>query len=365
MTTSFRIGRLFGIDVKVHVTFALILLWAALLELRSGGAVADALTAVLFVLALFLCVVLHEMGHALMARRFGVETRDIVLLPIGGVARLSHIPEAPAKELLIAIAGPVVNVILAALLFGGLAAAGQPFVPDVVEEAPRWTALSFVSRVLFANLMLFFFNLVPAFPMDGGRILRALLATQMSRARATAVAARVGRLLAGVAIVLGVASGNPMLILVALFVWIAGAAEASAAALKERFAGVPVSRVMQTDFDWLGPGDTLARAAELTLAGSQRHFPVVDGDTLVGLLTQRGLVRGLAKEGPMGSVAAAMQTDISVAEASDRLEPLLREPRLLAGGAVPVLRSGRLEGLLTDENVREYTAIEDALQQHG
>src|SRR6186713_965113 len=215
MKWSLRVGRLFGIPLYVHFTFFLFLVWVAAESWRMGGSTGGALVEVLFMCALFGCVVLHEYGHALTARRFGIGTRDITLLPIGGLARLERMPDDPKQELWVALAGPAVNFVLGALLFLWLAATGTwtPLTSVGVTTGPL------AQQLLLANLTLGVFNLIPAFPMDGGRVLRALLALRIDRPRATLVAAKIGQGLAVVFGVLGLFT-SPMLVFIAVFVWI-------------------------------------------------------------------------------------------------------------------------------------------------
>lgn len=228
MRWSWRIGRLAGIGIYVHVTFLLIVLWIAIPEYALGlSAVAGAL---IYLVALFAIVVLHELGHALMARRFGVRTRDIILLPIGGVARLERMPRNPRQELLVALAGPAVNVGLAILLYAMVRLTGQPPAAELYAFDVISSVRGFLYQLVFVNIMLALFNLLPAFPMDGGRVLRALLAMRMSSyARATGIAARIGRALA---LLLGAAGlygfRNPFWLLIALFVWLGAGNEAAA-----------------------------------------------------------------------------------------------------------------------------------------
>jgi Zn-dependent protease len=228
MRWSWRIGRLAGIGIYVHVTFLLIVLWVAFEEYSFGARAI--LGALLSIVALFAIVVLHELGHALMARRFGVMTRDIILLPIGGVARLERMPRNPRQELLVALAGPAVNVVLALALFGIVRLGGPVPAPDLYELDPLSSTRAFLSQLMLVNIGLAVFNLLPAFPMDGGRVLRALLAMRMSSyARATGIAARIGRVLA---LLLGAAGlyglRNPFWVLIALFVWMGAGSEAAA-----------------------------------------------------------------------------------------------------------------------------------------
>lgn len=228
MKWSWRIGRLSGIDLYVHATFVLLLAWVAVRE-WAFGAVAIA-AALVYIVALFAIVVLHELGHALTARRYGIRTRDIILLPIGGVARLERMPRDPRQELLVALAGPAVNVAIAIVLYALVRLTGTAPSADLYAVDILASTRDFAYQLVFVNIMLAVFNLIPAFPMDGGRVLRALLAMRMSSyVRATAIAARVGRVLAVVLGFVGVYEfQNPFWVLIALFVWMGAGSEAAA-----------------------------------------------------------------------------------------------------------------------------------------
>lgn len=359
MKWSFRILTIAGIDLKVHATFALILVWVAYLQWRAGGSVASAIAAMVFVLALFACVVLHELGHALMARRFGVRTRDIILLPIGGVARLERIPEQPRQELLIAIAGPAVNVVIATFLGAALVASGRWEPLEVIAAGGG----SFWQELVIVNIFLVVFNLLPAFPMDGGRMLRALLAMRLEYLRATELAALLGQ---GLAFLLGFAGlfTNPFLVFIAFFVWIGASHEASFVRMKEGLGGVPVSRVMLTDFRALDPSDPLVKAVELTLATSQQDFPVVDAaGRPVGVLTQPKLFAALAHGGQGQLAGEVMDTDFEVAHPNEMIQPVVERLRSRGCRTVPVVAGDRLLGLLTLDNVGEFLAIRTALRE--
>jgi Zn-dependent protease len=244
MKWSWKLGEVAGIGVYMHMTFLLLIGWVVLSYWLQGNSVAATLVGVGFILALFGCVVLHELGHALMAKKYGIKTRDITLLPIGGVARLERIPDDPRQELWVALAGPAVNVVIAGVLLiwiylsGGLGAL-QPLL--------MVTSGSFVERLMAVNLILVVFNMIPAFPMDGGRVLRALLAMRLEYTRATQIAASLGQAIALLFGFLGLLI-NPFLLFIALFVWIGAAQEASLVQMKSALAGIPVRRAMVTDF---------------------------------------------------------------------------------------------------------------------
>jgi Zn-dependent protease len=228
MKWAWRLGRLAGIDLYVHATFLLLVAWVALREYPYGVAAIG--TSLVYIVALFAIVVMHELGHALTARRYGILTRDIILLPIGGVARLERMPRDPRQELLVALAGPAVNVGIAIVLYGLLRLTGSPPAADLYTVDLLSSTRAFVYQLVLVNIMLAVFNLLPAFPMDGGRVLRALLAMRMSSyARATTIAARVGRALAVVLGVVGLYEfQNPFWVLIAIFVWMGAGSEAAA-----------------------------------------------------------------------------------------------------------------------------------------
>jgi len=289
MKWSWRIGRIAGIDVYVHSTFLLLLAWVAIANYLENHRLVDAVYGLFFIITLFGIVVLHELGHALTARQFGIRTRDITLLPIGGLARLERMPEDPRQELLVALAGPAVNVVLAGVLFAILA-----FTSGVAAmNNAKLVGGSFLASLVAVNVTLAVFNLLPAFPMDGGRVLRAILAMRMDYVRATQVAANIGQALALMLGFLGLFS-NPFLVFIALFIWMGAAQEASMVQMKAALGGIPVQQVMITNYQTLSPDDPLAHAVEQILAGFQHDFPVVEADRVVGVLTRTDLFRALA-----------------------------------------------------------------------
>jgi len=361
MKWSIRIGKLFGIPLFVHVTFLVLLAWVGMMSWRSGQGPVAAIEDVLFICTLFACVVLHELGHALTARRYGIPTRDITLLPIGGVARLDRMPDDPKQELWVAVAGPAVNVVIAAVLYVVMQLSSSVF---SIGEAGLGGLMggSFLSRVLVVNIFLVLFNMLPAFPMDGGRVLRALLATKMQYPRATHIAATVGQLMALLFGLIGLMPhGNPMLVFIALFVWIGAAQESGMVQMKYSLSGIPVSRAMVTEFHVMHPGDTLADAVELTLKGTQRDFPVLDGERVTGVLRQSDLLTTLARQGAHVRVGDVMQTDFQMVESSEMLDAAYRRLSEHRCNTAPVSFQGRLVGLVTMDNISEFLAIQGAL----
>ena len=360
MKWSLNLGKIAGIDVKIHITFLLIIGWVAMAHWQRGQTLAAAAAGVVFILALFACVVAHEFGHALTARKYGIKTRDITLLPIGGVARLERMPDNPREELWVALAGPAVNLVLAAGLFLWLIATATlvPFGQLTVASG------AFAERLLVANIFLAVFNMLPAFPMDGGRVVRALLAMRMNYARATQVAANIGQ---GMAFVFGFIGlfYNPFLVFIALFVWIGASQEASMAQLKASLGGIPVSHAMITNFQTVAPTDRISRAVELILAGSQRDFPVTDDTGIIGILERDRILAALAQGGLDTLVAEEMARDFQSADAQEMLDAAFLRLQTCGCHTMPVLRGKRLAGLLTAENVGEFIMIQSALQGRG
>ena len=354
MGWSLPIFRVAGIQLRIHVTFLLLIGWLAFGYYAEGGSAAAA-ARVLFILLLFACVVLHEFGHALAAKAFGINTPDITLLPIGGVARLERMPEKPVQELVIALAGPMVNVVIALGLF--VAGGSQAFLnPSNVEGG------GLIGQLLTINILLLLFNLLPAFPMDGGRVLRALLATRLSYARATQVAASIGQ---GFAFVFGFIGliWNPFLIFIALFVYIGASQEAALAQMKDVSRRFPVSSAMVREFHTLPENATLQEAVDALLATSQHDFPVVaETGNVAGVLTRHDLIAALRRDDPQLRVGDVMRRDIPTVTTGTRFEEAFRIMQECNCPAVPVLDSmKRLVGLLTPENVSELMMVQSAV----
>jgi len=359
MSWSLSIGTVAGTAIRVHITFLLFLGWIFAASWAAGGSMA-AWESLVFMLLLFACVVAHEFGHIFTARAFGVSTPDVTLLPIGGVARLERIPEEPWEEFLVAIAGPLVNVAIAILLV--LLAGAHLNGSDLYAvESPR---TSMIDRLAAVNLFLAVFNMIPAFPMDGGRVLRALLASRMGYVRATEIAAFIGQ---GVAFALGFVGlfWNPLLIFIAIFVYLAASSEAHLVAIRAMSRGVPVSAAMMTQFARLSPEAHVDEAVQTLLSTSQSEFPVVDAvDRPVGLLGRSDLIRALKQLGPDARVADAMTTPVPTITQRQCLEDAFRMLQEKSAPAVAVVdASGRLAGLVTSETVAEMLMLREALPE--
>lgn len=354
MKGSLRIARLFGIDVAIHWTFLLLVVYVVFLSTRQQASLAGTLVALAFIGGVFTCVVLHEFGHALTARAFGVKTRHITILPIGGVAALERMPTKPGQELLVAVAGPAVNVVIAAVLLAGVLLVGDVKTPP----NPFTQSTGFFGMLALVNIALVVFNMLPAFPMDGGRVLRALLAFRLDYARATRVAAMVGRVMAVGLLVWGVMAGNPVLMIIAVFVYMGGGAEAAAATQRAAMQGTLVGDVMQTSFRTIPSEASLAEAADAVIASSQRDLPVVDAYSgrFEGLLRHDDLAGALSSLDAGTPVASVMQTNLPTLPPDtpmlDAIEVLRLHPPVL-----PVTHAGDLVGMLSVGNVNEFLLL--------
>jgi Zn-dependent protease/CBS domain-containing protein len=356
MAWSITVGTIAGTAVRIHLTFLLFLLWIGIAQALSGGASA-AIGAVAFMASLFACVVLHEFGHILAARRYGIRTPEVTLYPIGGVASLEKLPEKPAQELVVALAGPAVNLVIAAVLFIGLGATLDP--QDLTRlDQP---GANLLPRLAAANLFLAIFNMVPAFPMDGGRVLRAFLAMRLGPARATHIAAGVGQALALVLGFLGFL-GNPILIFIAIFVYMAAGSEDETMTFREATRDAIAADAMITDFATLPVTATIRDGVEALLRTSQEDFPVVDGwGRPTGLLTRAVVLAALKETGEDTPVAGVMQDPGGVVRATESLQSALETLQRSKRPAIGVLDAeGKMVGLLSNTNIMEMMMIRAA-----
>ena len=355
MLWSITIGRFGGTEVKIHITFILLLAWIAFSAWARGGPAA-ALDSTLFIVLLFACVVLHEFGHILAARRYGISTPTVTLLPIGGVASMQRLPSDPAQELAVALAGPAVNLVIGLTL---IAVLGSLNPSDLAEiDNPN---LSLMGRLAIANIFLAVFNLIPAFPMDGGRVLHALLAMRLGSPAATEIAARIGQ---GLAFGLGFLGlfGNPLLIFIAIFVYIAAAAEAQMSAAHEALKGVTVGEAMETRFTPVSIEANLAQAVDALLATAQHEFPVVDAFMKpVGLLTREDILDAVGKHGRDEPAGAFMRSDVQSVRPATSVQSVferLQDPRSAALYVTDA--DGAIIGLMTRQALAEVTMIRAA-----
>jgi Zn-dependent protease/CBS domain-containing protein len=350
MGGSFRIGRAFDIDVKVHWTFLLLLAFFGFAAYQNSGSLASALVTVGIIVALFVCVLLHEYGHSIVAQRLGIEIADITLLPIGGLARLKSLPEKPWDEVKIAIAGPLVNVVLAPIFFGiALLLGGSLTTPPDILGGVQSAGQVFV-YLGFINVALVVFNLIPAFPMDGGRVLRGLLATRLGPVRATDIASAVGQFFAAAFFLIGLLSGNLLLALVAVFIFFGASGEAQMVRQRETMRGLLVSDVMgsRRRTETVTPYHTFGQVLDLVIHGYQEDFPVVDEEgNLAGMLTRNEIMAAAHSPDRYASVRDVMKTDGA---------RILQESGLRA---LPVVNAGELVGMLTMDDIGQAALLRD------
>jgi Zn-dependent protease len=352
---AWRLGCVAGIPIHIHFTLLLLLLWVLWLNYKSGGPL---LSQALILVGLFASVLLHELGHALVARRLGIHSAEIVLYPFGGVARMAHM-EAPQHEFWISLAGPAVNVliglaIMVALGFHAAWVALQELLPGT--STLRW--------LMMANFTLAGFNLIPAFPMDGGRVVRAQLARRLGMVRATEIAATIGQ---GFAILMGLAAvfmGHFILMFIAFFIFVGASQEVLAQRSLAMIRGQRVADAMLTRFEVLTRDATLSDAADLLLATHQEDFPVVAGGEVCGVLTRSDLVQGLASHGPHAHVAGSARKRVIELSPREWLADALEKMQAASERVALVFHDApegrRLIGILTEENVAELLQLRKA-----
>jgi Zn-dependent protease len=355
MPWSLTIGRFGGTAVKIHITFLLFLVWIAASAWVQGGSGA-ALDSTLFILLIFLCVVLHEFGHITAARRYGIQSPEVTLLPIGGVASMQRLPKDPRQELVVALAGPAVNLVIGLAL---ALAAGSLRLGLLAEiDDPR---LSLIGRLAAANIFLAVFNLIPAFPMDGGRVLHALLAMRLGGPLATEVAAKIGQ---AFAIGLGFLGlfGNPLLLFIAIFVYMAAAGEAQMSAAHETLKGLSVADAMETLFTPISIDASLGQAVDALLATAQHEFPVVDAFRKpAGLLTREDILAAVRSHGGEEPASAFMRAGVDSVRPEAPVESVFERLQSPKSPAIFVADAdGAIVGLLTREALAEVVLIRSA-----
>jgi len=346
---SWQLGTIAGISIRAHVTLLVLLAWLVATAPFHGHAWLQALLQVILVIAVFATIVVHELGHALVARRFGCATREILLLPIGGIARMDRIPERPLYELLVAVAGPAVNIVLAAVLGATLAATGASF-----AMAQATTMGGLVAQLMWVNIGLAVFNLIPAFPMDGGRVFRALLAFRMGRERATAVAAMASKVFAALFVLFGI-GGNLMLCLIGVFVWFTAQQEAANVALSKLLARGTVADAMLWSPHSVDVDESVDEVAARIIHNGDRELAVFEEGHPAGIVMSSDVVRRMMSEAPHGSVGSLMHRDVPVVRPTAQLSSVL-QPLEESGAALVVDETG-LVGLLTLEQVATYAAL--------
>jgi Zn-dependent protease/CBS domain-containing protein len=348
MRGSIKLFEIFGISVNIHVTFILL----PLLFLIYGG-----IKSMVLVLIVFVCVTLHELTHSLTAKRFGIKVRDITLLPIGGVASMDKMPDNPKQEFLISIAGPMTNIVLAAVLFSIFYV--TLWIPREVLLNPTAgnTWQHTFALVPWINIALAAFNLLPAFPMDGGRLLRSILASKMDYRKATKIAVNIGHVFAVIFGYIGFVNRHPLLILIAIFIYMAASAEESHVNLKETLKGFKVRDILNTQFLTLDKRTTISRVLELVLHSHQEDFPVMEDDKMVGFITRGDIIKALHNSGPDTPISDIMRIDMPIVTPEDKLikvQHIMEENQIKA---LPVMRNSVVCGVITLEDIGRIYSI--------
>lgn len=357
MKWSLSLGRIAGIKVFIHWTFLILIGWIVIQSARQGQTSTQILWTLAFLMGIFVCVFLHEMGHSLTARRYKINTRDITLLPIGGLARFENLPEDPKQELLVALAGPAVNLVIAALIFLGLSTTGL-LDPEALELT-EINGSNFLYLLLSANLILAIFNLVPAFPMDGGRAFRALLSFKFSRVKATRIAAGLGQILAIAFVFIGLFY-NPILLLIGIFIFLGAQAESSFAQTRDLLLGYRVADVTMEEYKTLSTEDPLSRAIDLLLDGQSTRFLVKEQEDVVGTLNRNEMVRALSDEGRNVAIGKVMNRDLMYLDADMDLKDAFMKMQRHKHDLVLVNRNDHLTGVLDLENIQEFIMLRGA-----
>ncbi len=352
MNSSLKLFSVRDIDIRVHLTFPLILLWAAYqFGVVGGGGTSGALFGVIAVSLLFVLVTLHELGHSFAALHYGIPVERIVLLPIGGVAQLRHMPDNPKEEFVIALAGPAVNVLLALLMGAVGLAFGLPLGNPLAGGITLSLSAVF-SYIFFYNVILAIFNMIPAFPMDGGRVLRSLLAMKLDYGQATKIAVNIGRGLAILFGLYGLFNGAFFTVLIAIFIFSGATQEGRMVQFRQQLRGYTVQQAYANQIPILQPADSLHEAVNWTARGIN-SFPVSHFGVYVGFLSNARLMAALQRDGPNQTVAAVMDRDVQPVSLTADLYDVQKRLNNDGLNALPVVENGRVLGLITSRHIRE------------
>ncbi|MEN0048148.1 MAG: site-2 protease family protein [Bacteroidota bacterium] len=358
MRGTYKIATLFGIPIQIHWSFGLILIWTIFSSYSDGRSMTETIWLNLLVLALFICVVMHEYGHALTARRFGVKTRDIILLPIGGVARLERLPEKPMHEFLVAIAGPAVNIIIAIVFFlGYFLWHNQASIFQVINyENGAFLSNTFIPYLIGMNVFLAIFNLIPAFPMDGGRVLRALLATKLDRLKATQVASIIGQVFAVLFILASIflpAFKSPMFTLLGIFIFFVARQENRALKQERRLKDTLISDLYRQDFTRLEPHDTIRTAITVSNIKKERDFLVFnDREQVVGMLHALFMKEAEEQNDLEAPVMLYMTQLFDYVKITDSVLHVFKKMQANSYAILPVVEEGKIVGVI-DRTIME------------
>jgi Zn-dependent protease/predicted transcriptional regulator len=364
MKWSLYIGKISGIKLFIHWTFFFLILWIIYSGMKHGKTIPETLLSVGFFCTVFICVMLHEFGHALTAKYFNFKTLDITLLPIGGMARMESLPDKPFQEFLVAIMGPAVNLVISLILFIFLQSNNLLSFGMFTAEVTKW---NFWSQLFAVNIFLALFNLIPAFPMDGGRIFRALLSIKLSRSQATDIAASAGQIISVIFIILGIAY-NPLLAFIGLFIFLTAKGEAKMEEARAALGDLKVKDILMHQYTELHPEDPLSKAVSLMLDSQEKSFIVTEQDEVKGILSSKEIIDGLAKYGDNDiPVHRVMKKNIISLDEEENIRQVMQKFSVNPQMLLPVLKENKLKGVLNLENINEFIqirlAMKDALKR--
>lgn len=358
MKYALKIGKPFGIKISIHWTFLLLIAWIVIIDIQQGLNTQQILLSILFILTLFVCVTLHELGHAVTAQRYGSEVHSITLLPIGGMANIKDMPEKPGQELVVSIAGLIVNVVIAGIIWAFLSIGGGINLQEMNFRAI--TGQNFFVMLMFVNLFVVAFNLIPAFPMDGGRVLRAALSFKMDKVTATKYAKNAGQVFAVAFIIFGMFV-NPFLVIIGFFVFLGARAEYEMVKFRHGLNQFKVKDAITSEYTTLKTDETLGNVAEMLVHKNESGFVVSDDGKLDGVLTKEGIINGLSKYGRDGKVEDAMTTSIPRVAMNDALHEVFQQMQQNKYSVLPVTSKDNVKGIIDRENINELMLIQNAL----
>jgi len=361
MKNSLYIGKISGIKIFIHWTFLILIAWIVGMGINRGNNFVQIIYSVGFVLAIFLCVVLHELGHALTAKRFNYITKDIILLPIGGMSRIDELPKDPKQELLVAVAGPLVNIVIAIVL--------SPFINWSQINASSLNQFTmngnnFLLSLFAVNISLAVFNLLPAFPMDGGRVFRALLSIWMDRIRATAIAARTGQFIAILFFFLGLLY-NPFLALIGIFIFIMAKAENDDVKSKYILHNYKVEDAMSHHYYKIEKTATIMDAAKLLIDAESSDFLITDHEKIIGTLNSDEIIKALVEKGEHVNVSEAMNNKVKFVTKDIALDEVMKEFSQNKETVMPVMEKNNLIGTVDMNNILKLIMVDRATQKHS
>lgn len=353
---ALKLGNVFGIPVAIHWTFIVLVIWIIGMNLYKGQPLDVAIWSGIFVLSIFVCVFLHELGHALAAKHFGIITKSIVLLPIGGVASLEKIPEEPKKEIVVALAGPSVNILISTVIFVYLFYRGELVPEKFITQIINYD--NFLIYLMIANVSLGLFNLTPAFPMDGGRVLRALFAFKMDRVSATELASKVTSVFAIIFVLIGIFN-NPMLVFIALFIYIGSKSEFEAVKNQRILSKFKTEDVLMKNFTILNANDTIQTAVNALLNGQETRFLVQENNEIKYILTKTDIIKALSEKGNEITIRQYASEINFIADKDLSIEKLMETMFKHQYSIVPVQENGEIIGVVDLDNIKEFITIQN------